>query len=99
MQKRALGRTGLKVTEIGFGGIPIQRLSEEEAIKVVRAAFDSGINFFDTARAYDTSEHRMGLALKYARNECVLATKGMVTTKEEAERDFKTSLKELNVKK
>lgn len=99
MQKRTLGRTGLKVTEIGFGGIPIQRLSEKEAVKVVKAAFDAGINFFDTARGYTDSEHKIGIALKDVRDKFYLATKGMVTTREEAERDLKTSLSELRMDK
>jgi aryl-alcohol dehydrogenase-like predicted oxidoreductase len=49
LKERRLGRTGIKVKRVGFGGIPIQRVSEEEAIKVVRRAHELGVNFFDTA--------------------------------------------------
>ena len=55
MEKRVLGRTGLKVKPLGFGGIPIQRVSEEEAIHVVRRCYELGINYFDTARNYTVS--------------------------------------------
>ncbi len=97
LKKRTLGRTGLEVSEVSFGAIPIQRLSEEEAVKVVRAAYEAGINFFDTARGYTTSERRVGLALKDVRNKVYIATKGMVTTRQEAERDFSTSLNEFQM--
>jgi len=68
-----LGKTDLEVSIIGFGGIPIMGVSEEEAIAVIRHAHDVGINFFDTARSYRTSEERMGVALE--ERECVIATK------------------------
>lgn len=97
MRKRTLGKTGLKVTEISFGGIPIQRLPENEAVKVVRACYEAGINFFDTARVYTNSEHRIGLALKDVLDKVYIATKGMVTTAEEAEEHLKTSLSELQM--
>lgn len=68
-----LGRTGLMVSVIGFGGIPIQRETEADAVATVRRAFDLGINFFDTARGYTTSEERIGQAL--AGRDYVIATK------------------------
>lgn len=64
LPKRRLGKTNLMVTVIGFGGIPIQRESEEDAIATVRRAFDLGVNFFDTARGYTTSEEWIGNALE-----------------------------------
>jgi len=70
---RRLGKTGLEATIIGFGGIPIQLLSEAEAIATVRRAYEMGVNFFDTARAYTTSEERIGKALEG--REYIIATK------------------------
>jgi len=61
---RRLGKTDLEVTIVGFGGIPIQMVSEQDAIAAVRRAFDLGVNFFDTARGYSNSEERIGRALE-----------------------------------
>jgi len=71
-----LGKTGLKVSRVGIGGIPIQRPPEEEAIRVVQRALDLGINFIDTSVGYGTSEVRIGKALEGRRDDVVLATKG-----------------------
>ncbi len=96
MQKRRLGRTGLQVSVIGFGGIPIIALSRNEAEKVVRYAYEKGINYFDTARAYGDSEEKIGAALKDVRDEVVIATKTHQRTKEEAARaGLKQSLRNL----
>jgi hypothetical protein len=67
MQKRRLGRTGVLVSRIGFGGIPIIALSKREAESVVTYAFEQGITYFDTARAYGDSEEKIGAALKGVR--------------------------------
>jgi len=75
MQYRKLGKTGLKISEVGFGCIPIIRLGSDDAIHVLRYAFDKGINFFDTANAYHDSEQKIGLALSGHRDEIVIATK------------------------
>ena len=75
LREKVLGRTGLKVKTLGFGGIPIQRISEEDAVKVVRRCYDLGINYYDTARGYTNSEERIGRALEDVREEVVLATK------------------------
>ena len=87
MQKRQLGKTGIEVSEVAFGGVEIgipygigvnstdDMLSEKEAIRLLHAAMDSGINFFDTARMYGNSEKIMGEAFKDRRNKIVLATK------------------------
>jgi predicted aldo/keto reductase-like oxidoreductase len=64
MEYRILGKTGLKVSVVGFGGIPIQRVSAGEALAIVNRALDLGINFFDTARGYTDSEEKLGGALK-----------------------------------
>lgn len=86
MEKRRLGKTGLQVSVIGFGGIPIIALSRDEAERLVRYAFKKGINYFDTARAYGDSEEKMGAALKDVRDEVIIATKTHQRTKEEAAR-------------
>lgn len=73
-----LGKSGLQVTRIGFGGIPIQRLSEEQTIRVLHRAIDGGFNWIDTANGYGTSEERIGKAIKkYPRSEVLVFTKGM----------------------
>jgi len=96
MQKRRLGRTNLQVSIVGFGGIPIIALSRDEAEKVVRYAYERGINYFDTARAYGDSEEKIGSALKDVRDEVILATKTHQRTKEEAARaGLKQSLRNL----
>lgn len=96
VQKRRLGRTGLQVSAIGFGGIPIIALSRKEAEKVVRHAYEKGINYFDTARAYGDSEDKIGAALKDVRDDVVIATKTHQRTKEEAARaGLKQSLRNL----
>ncbi len=76
MKTTTLGATGLTVSAVGFGGIPITRLAEDAAAQLVRAAFDAGINFFDTAWGYPGSEERMGRGLKgLDRSRFVIATK------------------------
>ena len=57
-----LGKTGLRISEIGFGGIPIIRLDKETAVKVLRRAYDRGVTFYDTANAYRDSEDKIGTA-------------------------------------
>jgi len=95
MRVKILGRTDLSVKAIGFGGIPIQRISEEEAIKVVRRCYDLGINYFDTARAYTVSEERIGKALEDVRDQVFIATKSLLRHKNEVLDDLETSLKNL----
>ena len=86
MQKRRLGRTELMASTVGFGGIPIIALSRSEAEKVVRYAYEDGINYFDTARAYGDSEEKIGAALKDVRDQVIVATKTHQRTKESAAR-------------
>ncbi len=92
MKRKQLGRTGLMVTENSFGALPIQRISTQEAVDLVRYACDQGINFFDTARAYTDSEEKLGLALEGRRAQVILATKTMARNKQEALSQLKTSL-------
>ena len=64
-----LGKTGITVNKNGFGALPIQRISKEEAARLLRKAYDNGINFFDTARAYSDSEEKVGYAFKGIREK------------------------------
>lgn len=76
MEKRVLGKTGLVVSLVGFGGIPIQRCSQWEVDDIVEALIEEEINFIDTARAYTTSEEMLGESLKkWGRDHFYLATK------------------------
>jgi aryl-alcohol dehydrogenase-like predicted oxidoreductase len=95
MEKIRLGRTELLVSRSGFGAIPIQRLSFEEAEKLLRRAYDGGINFFDTARAYTDSEEKIGKALSSVRENIVIATKSPSHTAAEMQKDLETSLQNL----
>ena len=97
MEYRVLGKTGLNVSVIGFGGIPIQRVPEEEATLIINRALDLGINFFDTARGYTDSEAKLGAALKNRRNEAFIATKSMNRTAEGITADITKSLQTLGV--
>ena len=62
-----LGKTGITVNKNGFGALPIQRITKEEAAKLLRKAYDGGITYFDTARAYSDSEEKIGYALSDVR--------------------------------
>jgi hypothetical protein len=75
MRKIRLGQTNLMVSELGFGGIPIQRLSTDDAVGVVRRALDLGVTFLDSANGYSNSEERIGKAIAGRRDQVVLATK------------------------
>ena len=80
MQTTLLGRTGLTVSRTAMGCLPIQRISVEEAVAMLRRAADAGITFFDTARAYSDSEKKMGLAFEGMRDKIIIATKTMAKT-------------------
>jgi predicted aldo/keto reductase-like oxidoreductase len=95
MKMVQLGKTGLQVSRVGFGGIPIQRLTEEEAIAVVRRCLDLGVTFIDTANGYTTSEERIGKATAGRRSQVVLATKTGVRDKATAQEHLALSLKRL----
>jgi uncharacterized protein len=91
-----LGKTGLYVTQLGFGGIPIQRLTQDEAVAVVKKCLELGIRFFDTANSYSTSEERIGLALAGQREKVFIATKTAPVSREKIRENLKLSLKRLN---
>ena len=97
MEKVRLGKTEMMVSHVGFGGIPIQRDSEEESIAVVRRCIELGVNFIDTANAYTTSEGRIGKAISGRREGLILATKSHERTSEGIENHLQQSLKQLGV--
>ncbi len=98
MEKVRLGRTNLIVTKLGWGGIPIQRVGEREAVSVIQAVIEMGVDLLDTARAYTNSEHRIGLALHRTDRPVILSTKSLVRT-EKIHNDVHESLKQMGVKK
>ena len=95
MTKIQLGSTGITIEKNGFGCLPIQRLTKEEAARLLRKALDGGMNYFDTARAYSDSEEKLGYAFKGIRDRLVIATKTMAQTAEGMRKDLETSLKTL----
>ena len=95
MEYITLGRTGLKISRLGFGGIPIQRIDAEKAKELLEAVRSAGINFIDTARGYTVSEELIGAAIEGHRDEFVLATKSMARDKASMAKDIEISLKNL----
>src|SRR4030042_2475080 len=95
MKKVRLGRTNLKVTKPAFGVLPLQRVEMNEAVRILRKAYDNGINFYDTARAYTDSEEKIGRAFSDVRKNIVITTKTQARKKETLEKHLETSLKTL----
>ena len=95
MRTIRLGRTGLNVTGVSFGALPIQRISQDEAVRILRRAFEGGVNFYDTARAYTDSEEKMGAAFSSVRDKIIIATKSKGETAEAVTKDLESSLKNL----
>lgn len=95
MDTVTLGKTGITVNKNGFGALPIQRVSREEAAKLLTMALDGGMTFFDTARFYTDSEEKIGYALSHRRSEFFLATKTAAVTAEGFWADLETSLRNL----
>lgn len=87
-----LGRTGITVNRNGFGALPIQRVASIDAVKLLRKAYDNGINFFDSARSYTDSEYKIGLALSGVREKIIISTKTPSTTVTGFWRDLENSL-------
>lgn len=92
MQTVRLGRTNIAVSKNGFGALPIQRISKEDAAHLLRKAYEGGINYFDTARFYTDSEEKIGYALSDVRENIIISTKTMRTTVEGFWRDLEESL-------
>lgn len=95
MEYRTLGKTGLRVSRMGFGGIPIQRIDAEGTRALLHAMAEAGVNYIDTARGYTVSEEYLGYGLEGIRDKFVLATKGRAVTKDDMAADVATSLKNL----
>ena len=90
-----LGTTGITVNKNGFGALPIQRISQEDAVHLARKAYKAGIRFFDTARAYTDSEVKLGEAFEGIRSEVYIATKTAAQNAEDFWEDLHTSLRNL----
>ena len=91
-----LGRTNLIVNKNGFGALPVQRVTMEEACRILRKAYDHGINFFDTAHVYTDSEEKIGQALADVRSNIIIATKAAADTPEEFWRQLHLSLERMH---
>ena len=93
MKEVVLGSTGIQVVQNGFGALPIQRVSMEVAVNILRKAYEGRMRFFDTARAYSDSEEKLGEALQvYSRESYFIATKTMATTPDEFWKQLQQSL-------
>ncbi len=94
MKNVTLGSTGITVPQNGFGALPVQRVSTEEAAHLIRKAYDGGMRFFDTARAYSDSEEKVGKGLEgIDRSSYYLATKSMASNTGELEKQMNESLR------
>jgi len=95
MTQIMLGSTGIQIEKNGFGCLPIQRISRDEAAYLLHKAMDGGINFFDTARAYTDSEEKMGYAFRGRRDKVIIASKSGALTGEAMKKDLEESLRNL----
>jgi predicted aldo/keto reductase-like oxidoreductase len=96
MKKIRLGRTNLHINQLGWGGIPIQRVNEREAVSVVQAVIDMGVELLDTARGYTDSEYKLGLALQNIDRPVILSSKSHVRT-EKIQEEVRASLEQMKV--
>ena len=95
MKTITLGKTGIKTPQNGFGALPVQRVDMQTAVKILRRAYDGGITFFDTARAYTDSEEKLGEAFDGIRDKIFIASKTMAKTPEKFWEDLHQTLKNL----
>lgn len=95
MKKIRLGRTELMVGASSFGALPIQRLSKPEAVKLLREAYELGMNYFDTAHGYTDSEEKIGMALSDVRKDIIISTKSPAKDKKTLMEDIETSLERM----
>ena len=95
MKTITLGSTGITTVQNAFGALPIQRISTQEAVHLLRKAYDGGMTFFDTARAYSDSEEKMGAAFDGMREKIFIASKTMAQTPEDFWAQLHTSLRNL----
>lgn len=95
MKTVILGSTGIKSPQNAFGALPVQRDDFETAAKILRRAYEGGMTFFDTARAYSDSEEKIGIALSDVRTKINIATKTTAKTPDEMKAHIETSLKNM----
>jgi len=95
LRRRSLGKTGLEVSAIGFGGFPLRNVPKAQASEALNHALNLGVNFVDTAREYGDSEEKIGQVLTNRRDDCLIATKTNRVDARGAWRDLRTSLKAL----
>lgn len=95
MRTVTLGKTGISSPQNAFGALPVQRVDKETAVRILRRAYEGGMTYFDTARAYTDSEEKMGAAFEGMRDKITIATKTMASTPEGLFADLETSLKNL----
>lgn len=94
MKRIAIGNTKVEAVRLGFGGIPIQRVREAQAIEVILHALEKGMDFIDTSRVYTNSETRIGKALKETDKKAVIATKSFSRSADGIQKGVEISLKE-----
>ncbi|MDD2957582.1 MAG: aldo/keto reductase [Lachnospiraceae bacterium] len=95
MRQMKLGNTGIEVPQNAFGALPIQRITKEEAVKLMRRAYEGGMRFFDTARAYSDSEEKVGAAFEGMREKVYLASKTAAKKPEDFWKQLETTLHNL----
>ena len=95
MQRIEIGRTGMIIEKNAFGALPIQRDTTEVAVGLLRRAYEGGMNYFDTARAYTDSEEKLGIAFKGMRDKIFIASKTQAKNAADMRKDLETSLKKL----
>ncbi len=95
MQTIRLGKSELTVTKPAFGALPIQRRDKDEAVRILRRAYEGGIRYFDTANAYTDSEEKIGLALADVREDIVISTKSMARDHDMVAKHIQSSLERM----
>lgn len=95
MRNVTLGSTGITVPQNAFGALPIQRVSVEEAVRLLREAYEGGMRLFDTARVYSDSEEKVGIAFEGMRDKVYITTKTQAKNPEDFRKDLDTSLRML----
>ena len=95
MEYTKLGKTGLEISRMGFGGIPIQKVDVPAVRALMEKLAEKGVNYIDTARGYTVSEGFLGAALEGRRSKFILATKTMARSYEGMTKEIETSLREL----
>ena len=95
MKEITLGKTGIKTPQNAFGALPILRVTMDEAVKILQRAYEGGMTFFDTARAYSDSEEKLGQAFEGMRDKIFIASKTLAKTPDEFWKQLDTSLTNL----